>query len=159
MKCFEQHHVRRSSQTDNEQANSIEKCLIHSDYSINFICQTCPQNLCEQCLILHRTPQHQIEKNQFQLIQEDFNEKFNQIGQIRSNSLANLDHQLTSFQHDYDKTRTQIDLAHTQYQQDLNQVYKECLSSLSNLQRDEELRLLEKLEKLKRVNNHLMIVE
>jgi hypothetical protein len=117
---------------------------------MNFICQTCSQNLCEQCLILHPTPQHQIEKNQFQLIREDFHEKLNQIDQIRSNSLANLDHQLTSFQHDYDKTRTQIDLAHTQYQQALNQVYKECLSSLSNLQRDEELRLLEKLEKVQK---------
>jgi soluble cytochrome b562 len=150
MKCFEQHHVRRLSQIDNEQDNSIKKCLIHSDYSMNYFCQTCSQNLCEQCLILHPTSQHQIEKNQFELIREDFHEKLNQIDQKRLNSLANLDHQLTSFQHDYDKTRTQIDLAHTQYQQALNQVYKECLSSLSNLQREEELCLLEKLEKVQK---------
>ncbi|CAF1507677.1 unnamed protein product, partial [Rotaria sordida] len=67
-----------------------------------------------------------------------------------SNVLANLDHQLTSLQHDYDKTKTQIDLAHTQYQQAFNQVYKECLSSLSNLQRDEEMRLIDKLEKIQK---------
>ncbi len=56
-------------------------------------------------------------------MREEFQEKLHQLDQIRSNALANLDHQLTSLQHDYDKTKTQIDLAHTQYQQALNQVY------------------------------------
>jgi len=65
MKCFEQHHVRRLSQIDNDRDNSIEKCLIHSNNSMNFFVKTCSQNLCEQCLVLHPTPQHDIQKNQF----------------------------------------------------------------------------------------------
>jgi len=150
MKCFEQHHVRRLSQIDNEQNNSNEKCLIHLNNSMKFFCKTCSQNLCEQCLILHPTSQHDIQKNQFEQIREDLNEKLNKIDQIRSNALSNLDHQLTSLQHDYDKTKTQIDLSHIEYQQALNQVYKECLSSLNNLQRDEEMSLIDKLEKIQK---------
>lgn len=119
MKCFEHHHVRRLSQTDNEQEN-------------------------------WNSNENELEKNQLEQIRQDFHEKFNEIDQIRSNALTNLDHQLTSHQHDYDKTKTQIDLAHTQYQQVLNQVYKECLSSLSNLQRDEEMGLIDKLEKIQK---------
>jgi hypothetical protein len=150
MKCFEQHHVRRLSQIDNEQDNSNEKCLIHLNNLMKFYCKTCSLNLCEQCLILHPTPQHDIQKNQFEQIREDLNEKLNKIDQIRSNALSNLDHQLTSLQNDYDKTKTQIDLSHIEYQQALNQVYKECLSSLNNLQRDEEMSLIDKLEKIQK---------
>jgi hypothetical protein len=120
MKCFEQHHVRRLSQSEE---NSIDKCLIHSNQLIKFFCKTCSQNFCEECFIFHPTPQHDIQKNEYEQIKEDFNNKLNEIDQIRLNALANLDHQLTSLQHDYDKTKTQIDLSHTQYQQALNQVY------------------------------------
>ncbi|CAF3529628.1 unnamed protein product [Adineta steineri] len=146
MKCFEQHHVRRLSQISNDEQNSTRKCLIHSKNEIKFFCTTCSMPLCDQCLTLHQPPQHDVHKNQFEQIRSDFNEKLEQIDQLRSNALANLDHQLTSLQHDYDKTKTQIDLAHQQYQQALNQVYNECLSTLSNLQRDEEMRLIDKLE-------------
>jgi hypothetical protein len=150
MKCFEQHHVRQLSQIDHDEQNSTKKCSTHLKHEIKFFCTTCSQPLCDQCLSTHPTPQHDIHKNQFEQIRSDFNEKLDQVDQIRSNALANLDHQLTSLQHDYDKTKTQIDSAHAQYQQALNQVYKECLSSLSNLQRDEEMRLIDKLETIQK---------
>ncbi len=120
MKCFEQHHVRRLSQSEE---NLIDKCLIHSNQLIKFFCKTCSQNFCEECFIFHPTPQHDIQKNEYEQIKEDFNNKLNEIDQIRLNALSNLDHQLTSLQNDYDKTKTQIDLSYTQYQQALNQVY------------------------------------
>ncbi|CAF3633775.1 unnamed protein product, partial [Rotaria sp. Silwood2] len=88
-----------------------------------YYCRTCSISLCEQCLLLHPTNQHDIQKNQFELIRSDLNDKINQIDQIRSNALAYLDNQLTSLQHDYDKAKTQIDQAHQQYQQVLNDVY------------------------------------
>ncbi|CAF1475988.1 unnamed protein product [Rotaria magnacalcarata] len=150
MKCFEQHHVRRLSQIENDEEYSNRTCQIHSNNQINFYCKTCSLNLCEQCLLLHPTSQHDIQKNPFEQIRSDLNDKINQIDQIRSTALANLDHQLTSLQHDYDKAKTQVDLAHTQYQQVLNEVYKECLSSLSILQRDEEMRLIDKLETIQK---------
>ncbi|CAF4644963.1 unnamed protein product, partial [Rotaria sp. Silwood2] len=150
MKCFEQHHVRRLSQIDNNEQYSNETCLIHKKYDFIYYCRTCSISLCEQCLLLHPTNQHDIQKNQFELIRSDLNDKINQIDQIRSNALAYLDNQLTSLQHDYDKAKTQIDQAHQQYQQVLNDVYKECLSSLSNLQRDEEMRLIDKLERIQK---------
>ena len=53
-----------------------------------------------------------MEKNRLELIREDFQDKFHQIDEIRSNRLAHLAYQLTSFQHDYDQARTQSDLAH-----------------------------------------------
>ena len=94
MKCFEHHHVRRLSQTDNEQQQQNSN-LIQSD----------------------------LQKSQLEQIREEFQEKFIEIDEKRSNALANLDHQLTSHQHDFDKTKTDIDSAHQQYQQALNQVY------------------------------------
>ncbi|CAF1188236.1 unnamed protein product [Rotaria sp. Silwood1] len=150
MKCFEQHHVRRLSQIDNDEHISNNLCKSHDKYDLIYYCRTCSISLCEQCLLLHPTTTHDIEKNRFELIRQDLNDKINHIDQIRSNALAYLDHQLTSLQHDYDKAKTQIDQTHQLYQQVLNDVYKEYLSSLSSLQRDEEMRLIDKLETIQK---------
>ncbi|UJR24103.1 hypothetical protein I4U23_027070 [Adineta vaga] len=150
MKCFEQHHVRRLSQISIDEQTCARKCTIHSKNEIKFFCTTCSIPLCDQCLLLHPIPQHDVHKNQLEQIRSDLNDKLDQIDQIRSNALANVDHQLTSLQQIYDKTKTQIDLAHQQYQQILNQVYNDCLSTLNSLQRDEEMRLIDKLETIQK---------
>lgn len=123
MKCFEQHQVRQLSQINKNDININRTCQTHSNNLINFYCKTCSINLCDQCLLIHPTTQHEIEKNPFEQISSDLNDKINQIDKIRLNALANLDHQLTSLQHDYDKAKIQIDLAYSQYQQILNDVY------------------------------------
>jgi len=99
MKCFEQHHVRRLSETSNDEQNSTSKCSINQKNEMKFFSITCSIPLCEQCLKFHPTPEHDVEKNQFEQIQADFNEKLEHIDKIRSNALANFDHQLTSVQH------------------------------------------------------------
>jgi tripartite motif-containing protein 2/3 len=123
MKCFEQHHVRRLSQIPDDEQNSTRKCSLHSKNEIKYFCTTCSIPLCDQCLLSHPSPQHDVHKNQFEQIRSDFKENFEQIDQLRSNALTYLDHRLTSLQQIYEKTKTQIDSAHQQYQQVLNQVY------------------------------------
>ncbi|CAF1098939.1 unnamed protein product [Rotaria sordida] len=150
MKCFEQHNVRRLSEIDCELNNLNDLCQIHKKSYLIYYCRTCSIRLCEQCFILHPTTQHDIEKNHFELIHSDLNKKINDIDQIRLNALSYLDHQLTSLQHDYDKAKIEIDQSYQQYQQVLNDVYKEYLSSLKNLQRDEEMRLIDKLERIQK---------
>ncbi|CAF1516989.1 unnamed protein product, partial [Adineta ricciae] len=150
MKCFEQHQVRRLSQISTDEQNSTRKCSIHSNNEVKFFCTTCSIPLCDQCLISHPSPQHDVHKNQFEQIYADFTDKFHQVDEQRSNALAQSDHQLTSLQQIYEKTKSQIDLAYEQYQQILNQVYNDCLSTLNNLQREEEMRLIDELESLQK---------
>ena len=106
MKCFEHHHVRRLSQTDSEQQPEENSNVVQTT---------------------------DLEKNEMEQIRNEFKEKFNQIDEKRSNALANLDHQLTSHQHDFDQTKTDIDTAHQQYQQTLNQVYVRTNHSIQSV--------------------------
>lgn len=106
-------------------------------------CSSCSSYLCDKCCQAHQymkcfehhhvrrlsqtdPEQQQQQRNsngELERIREEFADKFRQIDEKRSNTLANLDQQLTSHQHDFDQTKTDIDSAHELYQQALNQVY------------------------------------
>ena len=60
---------------------------------------------------------------QFQQIRSNFQEKFDEIDEQRSNALAHLDYNLTSLQHFYDQIKNQIDIYHQQYQQILYEIH------------------------------------
>jgi len=133
-------------------------------------CSTCSSYLCGKCVQAHQymkcfeqhqvrsltqtdsQDENQIERTEIESIRKQFNEKFQSIDEIRSNALTNLDQQLNCLQTEYDQTKTQIDLIHIQYQQALNQVYKDCLTRLDQLQHDEELTLMDKLEKVQKTS-------
>lgn len=101
MKCFEHHNVRNLS---NETTTTTTTVIINDKEN-------------------HDNNNNKLEKQEIEEMKKDLNEKLNKIDKQRLNSLSNLDSELTSHQHDYDKTRIEIDLAHTKYQQILNQVY------------------------------------
>lgn len=126
-------HCLKTGKIECRACTSNEKGVAH--------CSSCSSYLCEKCCQAHQymkcfehhhvrrlsqTDSDEINHSipiDVEQLRDEFKDKFNQLDEKRSNALANLDHQLTSHQHDFDQTRTNIDSAHQQYQQALNQVY------------------------------------
>ena len=113
-------------------------------------CSTCSSYLCAKCSQAHEYmkcfEQHQVRhlnkdspsssprENPTDTFRHEFVGRVSQIGEMRRQALANVDHQLTSLQNEFEKSKTNIDGAYEQYQQILKEIHVSLsLLSMSDL--------------------------
>ncbi|CAF0749722.1 unnamed protein product [Didymodactylos carnosus] len=144
MKCFLNHTV--VNLTDLTSFDRCTACPVHPSKELKYYSASLGQLLCDECLDKH--PQSSYEKISPQFIEqlkEDLEGKM-KIGTTRiDNAQSSVDAKLNQLQTDYEQTKEKLQENFQLFQKILTKIYSDQLTSLSDIQRSLEMKLLDEI--------------